>query len=247
MSDGVGTERRAEERRQDADRREGRDRRRGADRRKKDAGPPAGVAERRTGWDRRIADRRSGGDRRSGLDRRDPTPEVLLRAVTVQTARQLVSRLYLQVSRTPKSSQRACQHLETARAELLTPRPNLERVATELDGLKSTSAAKLPEYGLARALLRPLRANHKGRGGGTESVAQSLRRRDSLEHLRATLTAPLGTPDLSGNPKDNGAPSRKKSARASKTAKKSKQKSTGKKKSARSRTPTSKKGGRSAR
>ncbi len=188
MAQTVGSERRAGDRRQEADRREGRDRRLGEDRREKDLGPPPGVAERRTGWDRRIADRRSGGDRRSGLDRRDPTPEVLLRAVAVQTARQLVSRLYQQVSRSPKSSQRAKQHLETARSELLTRRPNLERVVKELDSLKSTVVAKLPEYGLARELLRPLRGNGKKRSKERGPV---LKRRDSLEQLRATLAAPL--------------------------------------------------------
>jgi hypothetical protein len=195
VSETIDNERRAGDRRQDAERREGQDRRRGEDRRATELGPPRGVAERRTGWDRRISDRRSGGDRRSGLDRRDPTPEVLLRAVAVQTARQLVSRLYMQVSRSPKFSERAREHLESARSELLTPRPNLERVAKELDSLKSTSVAKFPEYGLARELLRPLRSNGRGKNGKgkkrSKEHAPSLKRRDSLEQLRATLTAPL--------------------------------------------------------
>ncbi|UCF40809.1 MAG: hypothetical protein JSW43_00240 [Gemmatimonadota bacterium] len=162
-----------------------------------DAGPPPGVRERRTGWDRRIADRRTGGDRRSGLDRRDPTPAVLLRAVAVQTARQLVSRLYLQVTRSPKASARARERIAAARAELLTRRPDLERVGKALDDLKSTAAAKFPEYGLARELLRPLRGNHKGKAA-SKADTPALKRRDSLEQLRATLAAPL-TPSVPSN------------------------------------------------
>lgn len=243
MSERGGSERRTEDRRQEADRREGRDRRLGEDRRKEDLDPPSGVAQRRTGWDRRIADQRSGGDRRTGLDRRDPTPEVLLRAVAVQTARQLVSRLYLQVCRSPKSSQRAREHLETARSELLTRRPNLERVAKELDGLKSTSAAKFPEYGLARELLRPLRGNNKGKKRSKERTP-SLKHRDSLQQLRATLTAPLspaegrGTAGKQGASAGNNSPRRK----AKKTP--SKQPA---KKSAKRRAATSKKRSRPAR
>jgi hypothetical protein len=220
----MDNERRTGDRRQDAERREGQDRRHAEDRRAQDLGPPAGVAERRTGWDRRISDRRSGGDRRSGLDRRDPTPEVLLRAVAVQTARQLVSRLYMQVSRSAKSSQRALEHLESARSELLTPSPNLERVAKELDGLKSTSVAKFPEYGLARELLRPLRSNGRGKNGKgkkrSKEPAPSLKRRDSLEQLRATLTAPLSPSEGRGTARKQSASGGKKSSRPTAKAKK---------------------------
>jgi hypothetical protein len=249
VSKDAGSERRTGDRRQEADRREGRDRRLGNDRREKDLGPPPGVAERRTGWDRRIADRRSGGDRRSGLDRRDPTPEVLLRAVAVQTARQLVSRLYQQVSRSPRSSQRAKLRLETARSELLTRRPNLERVVKELDSLKSTAVAKLPEYGLARELLRPLRNNGNGKKGSKER-GPILRRRDSLEQLRATLTAPLASPEGRGTARKQGTSGNSGTPRRTAQKKKTKTKTTAKKRSKKSttkRATTSKKRRRPAR
>ncbi len=210
MSEPKDTERRTIERRRDSERRAGHDRRAGGDRREVDLGPPAGERERRTGWDRRIADRRTGGDRRSGLDRRDPTPAVLLRAVAVQSARQLVSRLYLQVTRAPKPSERARQRLAEARAELLTRRPDLERVGKALDALKATSVAKFPEYGLAIELLRPLRSNNKGKQG---SKARTRKRRDSLEQLRATLAAPLSASPSkasSGNNKKKSKQPRKK-------------------------------------
>lgn len=204
MSEPRDSERRTTDRRSDSERRAGHERRGGEDRRRADEGPPPGVRDRRTGWDRRIADRRTGGDRRSGLDRRDPTPAVLLRAVAVQTARQLVSRLYLQVTRSAKPSGRARERLETARAELLTRRPDLERVGKALDDLKSTAVARFPEYGLARELLRPLRANHKGKKG---SKAPALKRRDSLDLIRATLTAPLAPSSLPHNCNGTGASS----------------------------------------
>jgi hypothetical protein len=188
VSEPKDTERRASERRTDSERRAGHDRRTSRERRDLDLGPPAGVRDRRTGWERRILDRRTGGDRRSGLDRRDPTPAVLLRAVAIQSARQLVSRLYLQVTRTPKPAERARQRLADARAELLTRRPDLERVGKALDDLKATSVAKFPEYGLAIELLRPLRGNHKGKQG---PKARARKPRNSLEQLRATLAAPL--------------------------------------------------------
>ncbi len=243
MSGRDGTERRKEDRRKLAERREGSDRRLGEDRRKADLGPPPGMPERRTGWERRIADRRSGGDRRSGLDRRNPTPEALLRAVAIQTARQLVSRLYLQVCRSAQSSPRAREHLETARAELLTLRPDLDRVAKALDDLKSTPAARLPEYDLARELLRPLRSNHKGAKRSKGRTAP-LKRRDSLEQLRATLAAPLTPPSFpkvtteeNGPAQSKAAAKRAKSSRASGNSKRKSPRKATKKKAASKKRP----------
>ena len=136
------SDRRASDRRDSGDRRSGKDRRCEQDRREKDAGPPTGMRERRTGWERRIAQQRSGGDRRSGLDRRDITPEAALRAVAVQTLRQLVSRLYFQTSRVEQKSERTLDLIARARTELLTSKPDLDTVRDFLTGLKGSPVAK---------------------------------------------------------------------------------------------------------
>ncbi len=149
------------------------------------------MRERRTGWERRIAPQRSGGDRRSGLDRRDVTPEAALRAVAVQTLRQLVSRLYFQTSRVEQKSEQALDLIAQARAELLTSKPDLDTVREFLTGLKGSPVAKLPEYRLAKDLLSQIApAKKKGSKKAAKKKAP-FRRRDSLELLRETLAAPL--------------------------------------------------------
>jgi len=219
-------ERRSDDRRDSGDRRTGKDRRSESDRRTKDAGPPAGMRERRTGWERRIGQQRSGGDRRSGLDRRDVTPEAALQAVAVQTLRQLVSRLYFQTSRVEKESQRALELLAQARAELLTSSPNLDTVRDFLAHLKGSAVAKLPEYRLAKDLLSQIAPAGKG-GKKAAKKKAPFRRRDSLGLLRETLAAPLKpSPSASAAGAGKSASKSKKKPAAKKATKKSSKKAT---------------------
>ncbi len=105
--------------------------------------------------------------------------------------------------------------------------------------------AKYPEYGLARELLRPLRSNGKGKSGKGKTRSK---RRDSLEQLRATLTAPLPTTEGRGTARRQSASGGKNSPR--RTAKKNTSKKPAKKsskKSTSSRAATSKKRNRPAR
>ncbi len=211
------SDRRESDRRDSGDRRSGKDRRCEQDRREKDVGPPDGMRERRTGWERRIAQQRSGGDRRSGLDRRDVTPEAALRAVAVQTLRQLVSRLYFQTSRVEQKSERTLDLIAQARTELLTSKPNLDTVRDFLGGLKGLTVAKLPEYRLAKDLLSQIApAKKKGSKKAAKKKAP-FRRRDSLELLRETLAAPL-------NPSPSASKSKKKPAAKKKATKKTSKK-----------------------
>ncbi|MEE8192294.1 MAG: hypothetical protein V3T74_06085 [Gemmatimonadales bacterium] len=211
------SDRRASDRRDSGDRRSGKDRRCEQDRREKDAGPPTGMRERRTGWERRIAQQRSGGDRRSGLDRRDITPEAALRAVAVQTLRQLVSRLYFQTSRAEGKSERTLDLIAQARTELLTSKPDLDTVRDFLGGLKGLPVARLPEYRLAKDLLSQIAPAKKG-GKKAAKKKAPFRRRDSLELLRETLAAPL-------KPSPSASKSKKKPA-AKKATKKTSKKAT---------------------
>lgn len=220
------SERRASDRRDSGDRRSGRDRRSEQDRRKKDGGPPPGMRERRTGWERRIAQQRSGGDRRSGLDRRAVTAEAALRAVAVQTLRQLVSRLYFQASRVEKKSERALGLLAQARAELLTSKPDLDTVRDFLAGLKGSAVAKLPEYRLAKDLLSQIAPAKKG-GKKAAKKKAPFRRRDSLELLRETLAAPLKpSPSAAAAGARKSASTSKKKPAARKATKKASKKAT---------------------
>ena len=217
MSGDKKSDRRASDRRDSGDRRSGKDRRCEQDRREKDVGPPTGMRERRTGWERRIAQQRSGGDRRSGLDQRDITPEAALRAVAVQTLRQLVSRLYFQTSRVEQKSERTLDLIAQARTELLTSKPNLDTVRDFLGGLKGLPVAKLPEYRLAKDLLSQIAPAKKG-GKKAAKKKPPFRRRDSLELLRETLAAPL-------KPSPSASKSKKKPA-AKKATKKTSKKAT---------------------
>lgn len=174
------------------------------------------MRERRTGWERRIAQQRSGGDRRSGLDRRDVTPEAALRAVAVQTLRQLVSRLYFQTSRVEGKSERTLDLIAQARTELLTSKPDLDTVRDFLTGLKASPVAKLPEYRLAKDLLSQIAPAKKG-GKKAAKKKAPFRRRDSLELLRETLAAPL-------KPSPSASKSKKKPAAKKKATKKTSKK-----------------------
>jgi hypothetical protein len=188
------------------------------------------MRERRTGWERRIAPQRSGGDRRSGLDRRDVTPEAALRAVAVQTLRQLVSRLYFQTSRAEGKSARTLDLIAQARTELLTSKPDLDTVRDFLAGLKGLPVAKLPEYRLAKDLLSQIAPAKKG-GKKAAKKKAPFRRRDSLELLRETLAAPLkpSPPASAAGARKSASKGKKKSAAkkaAKKTSKKTSKKAT---------------------
>ena len=230
MSGDKKSGRRASDRRESGDRRSGRDRRSEQDRRDKDVGPPSGMRERRTGWERRIAQQRSGGDRRSGLDRRDVTPEAALRAVAIQTLRQLVSRLYFQTSGAERKSERALDFIAQARTELLTSKPDLDTVRDFLAGLKGSPVAKLPEYRLAKDLLSQIAPAGKGAKKAAKKKA-TFWRRDSLELLRETLAAPLNpspSAAAAGTPKSASKSKKKPAAKKAtkKTSKKTSKKAT---------------------
>jgi hypothetical protein len=221
------------DRRKNPDRRTGADRRSDVDRRKDDVGPPAGMQERRTGWDRRIADRRTGGDRRLGLERRGST-EGVLRAVALQTLRRLVSRLYLNAGRGVRPQKAAQEKLGSVRTELLKPKPDLKKVRDALNKLKGSAVAKSSEYRLARELLDQVPGLDAG-GKKDRGRKTPFRRRDSLELLQETLTAPLvssSTKSESGSSKsgaDDGAKRRTRAKAKSgpaKAAKKSPKKAT---------------------
>ncbi len=101
-----------------------------------------------------------------------------------------MSRLYFQASRAERQSERALDLLAQARAELLTSKPNLDAVRDFLAGLKGSSVSKLPEYRLSRDLLSQVAPASKG-GKKAAPKKAPFKRRDSLELLRETLSAPL--------------------------------------------------------
>ena len=127
---------------------------------------PSG-AERRTGWDRRISERRGGQERRRRRNRRGSardTPQVLLRWVAVNEMRHLVSQLYHQTKKMRRPSNRVLTQLAEIRTEFLRAQPDVARVGTVLKKLKSSSAARLPEYQLALELLPTLSPSEKQAG-----------------------------------------------------------------------------------
>lgn len=186
--------------------------------------------ERRTGWDRRISDRRARRDRRRGERRARVPTRPSLTAVALRELRQLASRLYIQVKRSPRPAKRVLTQLAEIRAELLHPQPDLDTVADALERLAGSAASKLPEYELAVALLPAAGSS----GGDTRTTASGFADRDTVRRLQATLAAPLDIAvpqetDRSGGKRKTTERAAGKKAAKTKTKKKTKKKTTTKK------------------
>jgi hypothetical protein len=140
--------------------------------------------------------------------------------------RHLVSRLYHQTKKMRRPSARLLTQLADIRTELLRAQPDVERVGTMLKKLKSSAAAKLPEYALALELAPTLTASDKQ----GKATVPPLTKPETVRRLQGILAAPLAAPEppktvrthsKSGKttPKTNAKPKSKARAKKKKTTK----------------------------